>query len=249
MAVKRFFKMAGIWCKKHAGKIFAGCAIVSEVVGYWLMHKEAPIVRDRLEALPEDAKWTDKLRAAGPVYLPAFGMLLLSSGCIVGGCIAGERKAAVLTSLYTASETALRQFEQKAVEKLGRDKVQEIHDAVAQDIMNETPPEMGVVYETGNGSKLIYDPLSGRYFRSDPIKIIGSMNKMNNQIRCEMFVSANEWFNEIGLESIGLGDLWGWNTDNMIDIPDEVDRWSTTQSPTNEPCFILTYYNRPVLYK
>ena len=251
MNVRAIIRATGKWCKNNAGKIFAGCAIVTEFLGFWFMHKEAPIARDRLDALPEDAKWLDKVKAAGPVYLPALGMLVLSTGSIVGGCVAGERKAAILTSLYTASEAALRKYERKVVDTIGREKAQEIQDSIAKEYIAENPPYVNgsKIYATGNGDKLIFDPLSGRYFTSEPAKVIAAMNKMNRRIISEMWVSVNEWYQELGLEPVGLGDDKGWNNDHMIDIPDEVDVWSTTQSPDNVPCFIITYYNRPVMYK
>lgn len=251
MNVRRIVRIAGKWCKNNAGKIFAGCAIATEMLGFWFMHKEAPIVRDRLDELGENANWKDKIKAAGPVYLPALGMLVLSTGSIIGGCVAGEKKAAVLTGLYTASEAALRKYERKVVDKIGRDKAQEIQDAIAKDYISENPPAVGrnKIYATGNGDKLIYDPLSGRYFTSEPSKIIAAMNLLNHRILSEEWVSVNEWYEELELEPVGLGDDKGWNHDHMIDIPDDPDRWSTTQSPDNVPCFIITYYNRPVMYK
>lgn len=250
MNFKGIAGVVGKFCKKNAGKIFATCAIAAEALGFYFMHKEAPIVRDKLDALPEDAKWTDKLKAAGPVYLPALGMLVLSSGCIIGGCVAGERKAAILTSLYTASEATLRNYEKTVVDKLGREKAQEIQDSIAKEIIEENPPEVGsgTIFATGYGDKLIYDPLSGRYFTSEPSKVIDTMNKLNHRIMTEMFVSVNEWYSELGLDPVGLGDDRGWNVDNYIDIPDDPNRWSTTQSPYNVPCFIITYYNRPTMY-
>ena len=251
MNVKAVLRVAAKWCKNNAGKIFAGCAIASEFVGFWFMHKEAPVARERLDALPEDAKWLDKVKAAGPVYLPAMAMLVLSSGCIVGGCVAGERKAAILTSLYTASEAALHNYERKVVSTIGREKAQEIQDAIAQDYISDNPPATfdHKIYDTGNGGDLIFDPLSGRYFYSDPSKIIAAMNKLNHQIISEMWVSVNEWYEELGLEDVGLGDDKGWNTDHMIDIPDDPSKWSTCKTPDNHPCLVITYYNRPVMYK
>lgn len=250
MNVGMVAKSAGKWCKSNAGKIFAGLAIVTEFLGFWFMHKEAPIVRDRIEALPEDANWKDKIKAAGPVYLPAMGMLILSTGSIVGGCVAGERKAALLTSLYTASEAALCKYERKVVEKIGREKAQEIQDSIAKDFISSNPPDSRnmTIYATGNGDVLIFDPLSGRYFTSDPRKIIDAMNKINRKIVGQMWASVNDWYDELNLEPIGLAEDKGWSVDNFIDIPDNPDVWSTTQTPDNRPCFIITYYNRPRIY-
>lgn len=250
MNIKPVLKTVANFMKRNAGKILAGMAVATEFLGFWFMHKEAPIVRDRLEALGEGATWKDKLKAAGPVYLPAAGMLLLSSGCIIGGCVAGERKAAILSGLYSASEAALRQYEEKVVDALGKDKAREIHDSIAQDVINERPVSAEVVYATGKGDQLFYEPLTGRYFTSSINEVAAAATRINRRIIVEMWASANEWFNELGLESVGFGDIAGWNVDHMLEVPDGKDhKFTTSQTDDGRSCFVVTYFVRPVLYK
>lgn len=230
--------------RKHATKLLAGAAIASEMLGFWFMHKEAPIVQERLSELPKDAKFIDKLKAAGPVYLPAFGMLLLSCGCVVGGCAIGESRVAIATGLYSASEAALRRYEEQAINVLGKEKAQEIHDAVANDIMNEKPVSSATVFATGKGDQLFYDPMSGRYFTTSKLEVESAVNRVNRQIIDEMWVTINDWYSELNLEPIGLGEGYGWNVDHRMDI-----YFSTAETPDQRTCYVIGYANLPTIYK
>lgn len=243
MKCRMILKGLGRFLKRHAGKILAGCAIASEVLGFWFMHKEAPIVKERLDELGDDATWIDKAKVAGPVYLPAFGMLLLSVSCIAGGCAVGERKAAILSSLYSASEAALMQYQDAVVKKLGKDEAQEIQNEIAADICKKNPPVVADVVETGKGDQLFCEPLTARYFKSSRVEVEAAVNRINKRIFSDMWVTANDWFYELGLsEPAALGDYVGWNVDNLMSV-------SFTPGETincDQTCFVIGYINRPV---
>lgn len=252
MNVRMIFKTMSRWCAKNATKLLAGGAILSEMAGFWFMHKEAPIVRDRLDALPEDAKWTEKIKAAGPVYLPAFGMLLLSCGCTIGGCVVGNKQIAVATSLYSASEAALRKLENNMVKELGPEQAQKVHDAVAKEVLAENPVTCNTIYETGKGSDIIYDPLSGRYFRSSPSAVIAAGARLNNKISSndlnDYWASVNDWYEELGLPTVGLGGAYGWNRNHKFETYQDPQSWNLTTTEDGHAAFVITYHERPVLY-
>ena len=56
----------------------------------------------------------------------------------------------------------------------------------------------------------------------------------------DMYVSLNDFYNEIGLEPINLGDEIGWNIDRRIDIAFELQ-----ESERDEPCFAIAYLQPP----
>ena len=244
MNTKRIMISIGRTVRRESTKIFAGLAIASQAIGYYCMHKEAPVVHERMKELPENAKTMDKVKVAGPVYLPAIGMFLISTGCIVGGCIAGERKAAVMAGLYSASEAALRRYEEKLIEKVGPEKAEEIHrEAVKETLAERHSQQIGII-STGHGDQLFYEPLSGRYFTSEKLKIEESCNNMNRLIIGDMWGSVNEWFMELGLDEVGLGDNVGWNVDHMMDI-----HFTPADTPFGKPCYVIEYRREPVLYR
>lgn len=243
MNLRPLLKRLAMWGKKNAPKILAGLAIASEAAGFYFMHKEAPIVRDRLRELPEDATWKDKIKTAGPIYLPALGMLILSSGCIVTGCVAGERKAALLTGLYSASEAALRKYEEKVVDVLGKEKAQEIHDDIAKDTLKDVKVTDSSIVYTGNGTDLFLEPLTGRIIASSKQAIKNAEIDVKEKIQRDEWVTVNQWFDFLNIDRARLGCYAGWNNEHKIDIS-----FDTGWTSDGRPCGVIYYYNMPVLY-
>ena len=60
---------------------------------------------------------------------------------------------------------------------------------------------------------MCYEEFSGRYFRSDIGKIKASINDLNRRMLSEMYISLNDLYSELGLDSTQSGRLLGWNID------------------------------------
>jgi hypothetical protein len=57
----------------------------------------------------------------------------------------------------------------------------------------------------------------------------------------DMYVSLNDFYGEIGLEPIQLGDELGWNVDQgLIEL-----EFSSQLSENNEPCLVINYNIAP----
>jgi hypothetical protein len=232
------------WTKRNSTKLLAAGAITAEAMGFWFMHKEAPIVQKRLEELGPDAKWYEKIKVAGPVYLPAIGMLLLSTGCIVGGCAVGERKAAIMASLYSASEASLRRLEQKVVDEIGPEKAQELHDKAAEDLAKQNPPTSPKeVKLTGKGNFLCYEVMTGQWFRSDVPAIKNDAAIFKDYTMANIWADFNEWLDCLGIEKAEFGDYFGFN----VDEPLLLKLSSELKTTDGEPYVIVDYVKKPVM--
>lgn len=244
MDLKPILKGFWGWTKRNSTKLLAAGAILAEATGFYFMHREAPIVRKRLDELGPDAKWTDKLKAAGPVYLPAVVMFVISSGCIIGGCAAGEHKAAVLATLYSASEAGARRLEKKIVDEFGKDKAQELHDKVADDLAKQTPPIPDEIEETGNGHDLFFDPWTGRWFRSSLKAFEAANARFKDYILKNMWGSFNDWLEFQGREKGECGDMVGWNVEHMFECYTRGDERYLDRELYRK----INYVTKPVLY-
>ena len=71
-----------------------------------------------------------------------------------------------------------------------------------------------------DNDQLCYDALSGRYFWSSKIKIDKAANVINYRLQSENTLALNEFYDELGLPPIELGDILGWNRATMHDILD-----------------------------
>lgn len=255
-ALKMIFRGAGKFLKRHAPKILAGVAIGSEIAGFIFMHHEAPIVRDRLDELDEDATRMDKIKVALPVYLPACGALILSSGATIAAVAMGEHRAAWLASLFSASEATLAHERERITKALGRGKSREIVHEATKDELEEVVNEAEAATfsmcnnPSGPNDDRFYEPLSGRWFWSNPTKVYAASVRVNDRLRTELDLSGNEWFDELGIETVGAGDYFHWTVEHPMDIPDgERIQFQTAKTPDGHPCYIITYFNRPLATK
>ena len=74
-------------------------------------------------------------------------------------------------------------------------------------------------------------------WKSDIDKLKKAENELNRQMRDEMYISLNDFYYEVGLEPIKLGDDLGWNIDNgYIDL-----RFSSQLATDGTPCLVIDY--------
>jgi hypothetical protein len=142
-----------------------------------------------------------------------------------------------LAAAFTSSATALLEFQDKAVDIIGKRKVEDIKDAVMKDKIDENPVSKNEVIVTENGDTLCYDAHSGRYFKSDINKIKKAVNEVNHILNCEDCVSLNDFYDQLGLSHTKMGDELGWPIGSgLIDV-----RFSSHLAEDNTPCLAMEY--------
>lgn len=231
------------FCRRNSTKILTVTAIASEAAGFYCMHKEAPIVRDRLDDLPEDAKWYEKAKVALPVYLPAIFCFTVSSGSMVGSLVAGEKKVAEITSLYSVTNAIARKTEEKLIEAVGPEKAKEVQKKVTQEILDENPIEFEEAVElTGKGNVLFFDPYGARYFRSSRTAVLNDFADLRTFISERCWASYNDLYSCLGIRESGAGAFVGWNIHHSLNA-----YLDEGHSSTGELCWIIRHINEPLL--
>jgi len=148
----------------------------------------------------------------------------------------------MLGAALTLSETALLDYQRKAVEVVGETSEKAIRDAVAKEQIERNPVSKTDIIKTQKGGTLCYDSLSGRYFMSDRDRIKKAENNFNRNLLYDSCLSLNEFYSQLGLPSIELGDKIGWNSFNGRYM--EVE-FSSLLDENDNPCLVLTYSPRP----
>ena len=166
---------------------------------------------------------------------------VVSIGFIVAGQRASLKRTAALATAYSLSEAAFKEYRDKNIELFGVKKDKEIYGGIAQDKVAENPPVESQIVATGRGHSLCFDPLIGRYFYSSIDRISKVENFLNKRLITEMYVSLNDFYEELGLDTVRLGDKLGWNiSTDMISID-----FSSVITPQDEPCIVLRYRIEP----
>lgn len=189
----------------------------------------------------EKLELIDTIRVTWKCYIPAAITFGVSVTCLIGASTVYVRRNAALAAAYSLTETTLRDYRQKVIDTVGEKKEEIIRDEVAKEQLNRDPVQTKEVIFTKNGDTLCYDTISGRYFRSDIEKIRRAVNDVNRTMRDEMFTSLNDFYYEIQLPPIKLGDDLGWNIDEgYMDI-----RFSSQLAEDGTPCLVLDYSYGP----
>lgn len=190
----------------------------------------------------EEIEVLDVVELTWKCYLPTFAMMLATSACIIGSNRINLRRNAALASLFTITETALREYQEKVKEQIGEKKEELIRGEIAQDKLDKNPVDEKTVVITGKGNYLCFDSFSGRYFQSDADTLQKAANTFNQKLLRNGWLNINEFYWEIGLEPIEMGDEMGWIAErNLLEL-----KFTSKTAKDNEPCLVVEYRVIPV---
>lgn len=232
--------------KKHSPEILTGIGIAGMITTTVMAVRATPkaliLIEERKEEIgAEKLEAMDIVKTTWACYIPAAITGTLSVACLIGASSVNARRNAALATAYTLSESALKDYQGKVIEMFGEKKNEAVKDAVAKDKVEKNPVVTREVIITEKGNTLCYDAISGRYFKSDIEKIKKAECELNRQMLDDMYVSLNDFYYEIGLDSVKLGDELGWNVDSgYIDLS-----FSSQLASDGTPCLVIDYSVAP----
>ena len=232
--------------KKHSPEILTGIGIAGMITTSVLAVRATPKALILIEE-KKDEEGIDKLtlvetvKVAWSCYIPAAVTGCISVFCLIGASSVNVRRNAALATAYTLSESALKEYQEKVIETIGEKKEQSVRDSIAKDRIERDPVTNKEVIITERGNTLCYDVISGRYFKSDIDKLKKVENELNRRMRDEIYISLNEFYYEIGLNSTSIGDDLGWNIDHgYIELS-----FSSQLADEGTPCLVIDYQVAP----
>lgn len=192
----------------------------------------------------KDEKGVDDLtpieivQATWKVYIPTAATTIIAIALLAAAYRATSAQKAALASAYSIMEKTLDKYQEKVIDIIGEDKDKEIRGEVAHEVMMETSKNEPLIL-IGNGEKLCYDGITGRYFRSDIESIREAMNDFNQSLNGDFYQDLNYWYiclDNDDLPQTQVGGLLGWNSNKLMDI-----NFTANISPKGEPCIVLDY--------
>lgn len=253
--MKNPFKFIKPFVVKHEPEILMGMGISGLIFStVWAVRatfKASKAIRDY-----KDSKQIDKItpkevfKLTWRYYLPVVASTTLSVPCVIAGNRVSSKRYAALATAYTISEAALQEYQDTTREIVGEKKAKQIQETVDAKKIEETYKGGNQIILTGNGESLFFEPLSGRYFKSNWNDIAKAANELNANALSNMNgqITLNEWFNRLGLEDTEIGDTMGWQLDNnphnliVIEISSHITK-------DNIPCGSISYKVQPNLLK
>lgn len=243
------FKSAQKFVTKHSPEILTAMGTIGLLTTTVLAVKATPKALKLIEAKKEEEhvdKLTviDTVKATWKCYIPAAITGTASVACIIGASSVNAKRNAALAAAYTLSEAARTEYRDKVIETIGEKKEKAIRDEINKDRIEKNPSKKGDVIVTGKGRTTCYDTISGRYFESDIDQIKKVVNELNRKLLLEDYVSLNDFYDELGLDQIRLGDELGWNNYAVGKGGIEID-FSAQLDKEGNPCIVVDYTVAP----
>lgn len=130
---------------------------------------------------------------------------------VVGVHTIHTKRHAALAGLYAVTSGKLDDYREQAEELLGTKKTQALNDAVGQKAVEATPFDSNQVVITPDGSELMLDQTSGRYFTSSVTAVERAFAQLNMQLVEDGDATLNDFYDRLGLAKIPIGDRLGWS--------------------------------------
>ena len=202
-----------LFIKRNASTILTCVGGVGVVTTAVMSVKATPkalaLLADAEEEKGEELNYVEKIKIAGPVFIPS---ILIGAGtlaCIFGANVLNKRKQASLISAYTLLEASYKEYKNKVLELYGEEGAGEIRKEIAKDHYEET--------DIADDKQLFYDEFSQRYFESTLEDVLRAEYTFNRMISTEYGVFLNDFYDLIGLEEVDYGNYMGWMDTQLVE--------------------------------
>lgn len=252
MNVKQFASVTKRGLVKHSPAIMLGLGIAGMLLTVVTAVKATPkavkLIENKKQELEVDSLTpVETVKTTWKCYISPAVICVASITCLIYGNSVSAKRNAALAGAVALSENAFRDYKNAVAKNVSEEVRDKISDTVVKEQLERAPSidksEVTILEKDG---ELFLDPLSGRYFKSTVDLINRAVNTINHKMLCDGFsgsASLNEFYDEIGLQHISIGDNIGWDTSSgMMDIS-----FGGNLTKDGKPCIVLKY-NKPPEY-
>lgn len=179
--------------------------------------------------------------ACWKLYIPTAAMGLTTIACIIGANHISMRRNAALASLFTITETALKEYQAKVVEQIGEKKEEKIREEIAKDHITENPIQPQAVILTGKGNYPCWDDFAKRWFTGDVEELRRAENRFNEKLNRDGYLSIDYFYDEIGCDPVPMGEEIGW----IINKGLMKLTFYSMLNKQQEPCLVMNFLEGP----
>ena len=192
----------------------------------------------------EELTKMEKVKIAGPSYIPTILIGVGTLTCMFGANIMNKKQQAALVSAYSLLDNSYKEYKKKVKELYGEEGDGRVRAEIAKDHYNE---EEIIVHEE---KQLFYDYFSERYFESTMEDVIRAEYNLNKQIAINAGAYLNEFYEHLDIEPIPAGLELGWSNSvlesmywtNWVDFEHK-----KVEMEDGMECYIITMVQEPVI--
>lgn len=172
--------------------------------------KALDILAEAEEAKGEELTKFEKVKVAGPVYIPSILIGTATIACIFGANVLNKRQQAALMSAYALLDNSYKEYKNKVKDIYG----DEVDAYIRKEIVKDHIKDVELSVED---TILFYDEYSNRYFESTWEKVKDAEYEINRRISQNSGAYLNEFYELLGIEQPEYGDYLGWSQGEMME--------------------------------
>lgn len=200
---------AKLFFKRNASTILTCVGGIGVVATAVVAVKDTPKAMQIIERAEkekgENLTTIEKIKVAGPVYIPAIAIGASTLACIFGANALSKRSQASLVSAYALLDNSYKEYKKKVEELYGEGADARVKGEVVKDKYNETD------ISRDDEKLLFYDYFSERYFESTMEEVMKAEYEINRELHTKDYVYLNEFYDMLGLDHIQSGWDLGWS--------------------------------------
>ena len=208
---------------KNSPLILACMGVFGTVSTVYTAHQDT-IKAEDIKKRTRPRNWKDELRDTWKCYIPTAISATGTIGCIVGSHYCSSKQREALASAYVISQTTLQKYQEKVIERIGKNKARDLREEVDREIAEVKAPATTFVsqltdaIDTGHGKTLFYDIPGELYFYSDMNYMDKQVNDLNREVRSEMYFDWNELRYRWGLPFKKYGSELIFDVDRPLEV-------------------------------
>lgn len=213
---------ARLFVKRNASTILTGLGSIGVIATTITAVKATPkalrLIEDaETEKGDELTKW-EKVKTAGPTYVPAIILGSVTVASIVSANILNKRTQASIMSAYALLDQSYKDYRRKLKELYGEETHQEIVEALAIEKAETTYINSSYFASNCNlaaenrssETKIFYDEYSQRFFETTIEQVMDAEYHLNRNYILRGYTVLNELYDFLGLEPTDAGSIMGW---------------------------------------
>ena len=146
----------------------------------------------------------EKVRVAGPIYIPAVLVGVSTIACIFGANMLNKRQQASLLSAYALLDNSYKEYKKKVTELYGENADAHVREELAKDAYEESD------VECEDNKLLFYDEYSRQYFNATMEEVLEAEYTINRDLSYHGYLTLNDFYDLLKLPRTDYGDILGW---------------------------------------
>ena len=208
---KRFWKRNGSTILTCVGGVGV---VTTSIMAAKATPKALQLLEQAEEEKGENLTKMEKVKVAGPAYIPTILVGAGTVACIFGAHTLSKRQQAAFMSTYALLDAKFKDYKSKTEELYGKDATHKIKEAVA----NDKYEEQNVEKEENDGKNLFYDEYSQRFFKATNETVLSAEYVINKTLAEDCGASLNELYDLFEIDGIPGGDEVGWSSAQMFEM-------------------------------